>query len=310
MGRTAKGSDGLTDGVGELFTDSETFSKRRAGNLPPDTPALALAMSEKKPAQTDAKSRLIAEYLSRFQLVTKGGLYIDGFAAPQSREHPEAWTAKRVLEIQPARLRRFWLCDIDPSGVQALGELKALHDRNPRFRHVHVFEGDFNARVSDIIRSGRIKKNSGVFALLDQRTTECQWETVRKLAAFKGRTRIEQLYFVGVAWLHRVLMTRKKDERIAEIDRWWGNDTWHELTNLTQLEIATVTAERFQRELGYKYANAWPVFLKEQGKRIAFYLIHATDHDAAPRLMRRAYGEIYGDREGSPTDSQMSFFED
>ena len=78
-------------------------------------------------------------------------------------------------------------------------------------------DGDFNARCNDIIRSGRIKRRTAVFALLDQRTTECRWSTVQTLARDKGRTRIEQLYFLGISWLHRTLRVSKAPERIAEI---------------------------------------------------------------------------------------------
>lgn len=265
-------------------------------------------MAERAPAQTDAKSRLIAEYIKRFQLVTRGGLYIDGFSAPQSRSHEDAWTARRVLEIDPPRLRTFWLCDIDPDGIKQLRELKSIHHRHPRSRKVFVLEGDFNERVAEIITSGRIKRRSAVFALLDQRNTECHWETVRTLAIHQGRTRIEILYFLGIGWLLRSLTQSKTDNRIAEIDQWWGDRSWLKLTSLSQVEICQVVAQRFQKELGYKYANWWPIYLREDQKKKAFALIHATDHPEAPKLMRRAFLEIYGDKEGSPTDSQKSLF--
>ena len=49
----------------------------------------------------------IAEYITNFQRVTKGGLYIDGFAAPQSRDHEEAWSARREYQDGDQRPRRF-----------------------------------------------------------------------------------------------------------------------------------------------------------------------------------------------------------
>ena len=146
--------------------------------------------------------------------------------------------------------------------------------------------------------------------MLDQRNTECHWETVRKLAAYQGRTRIELLYFLGTGWLLRSLKTARKPERLAAIDEWWGSAGWRDLRDKTQIEIAQHVSKRFQNELGYKYANWWPIYLREAGKRKAFHLIHATDHDEAPKLMRRSFQQIYGDREGSPTDPQITMFDD
>ena len=95
MGRTAHGRNDVTE-QSEMFSDLAMGKKREA------TVALggrAGVTTLRPPDQTNAKSKLIANYISKFQRVTKGGLYIDGCAAPQSRDHEEAWTARRVLEI-------------------------------------------------------------------------------------------------------------------------------------------------------------------------------------------------------------------
>ena len=176
-------------------------------------------------------------------------------------------------------------------------------------RDFYVLEGDFNERVEHIIRSGRIKRRSAVFALLDQRNTECHWATVQRLAGHKGRTRIELLYFLGTGWLLRFLTQSRTPERLAQLDRWWGGPGWRGSKGRTQLEITVEVAARFQNELGYKFSSAWPIFLSEDGKKKAFVLIHATDHPEAPQLMRRAYQVIYGEREGTPTDAQRPLFE-
>lgn len=65
-------------------------------------------------------------------------------------------------------------------------------------------------------------------------------------------------------------------------------------------------ASRFQKELGYRFANWWPIYMTEEGHKKAFVLIHATDHPEAPKLMRRAFQSIYGAKSGSPTDPQIN----
>lgn len=260
------------------------------------------------PIQTASKSKLVAEYITNFQRVTKGGLYIDGFAAPQSRMHEDAWTARRVLEIEPKRLRTFWLCDVDTKGLAQLRSLKSKHHTKPKSRRVFVLEGDFNKTVQNILKSGRLTRRAAIFALLDQRTTECHWATVQALAARKGRTKIELLYFMGTSWLHRSLTQSSTPKRLAEIARWWGDETWKELVELKQHEIAGVMASRFSEELDYAHVNAYPVKQDIAGTKTSFYLIHASDHPEAPKLMTRAYLKIVGDISGSPADSQMDMF--
>ena len=113
------------------------------------------------------------------------------------------------------------------------------------------------------------------------------------------------LYFLGIGWLLRSLKISKSVERLDNIDRWWGSPGWRDITTMSQLMISKLMAERFQKELGYRFANIWPVYLSEDGKKIPFVLIHASDHPEAPLLMRRAYTAVYGQKSGSPTDAQL-----
>ena len=48
--------------------------------------------------------------------------------------------------------------------------------------------------------------------------------------------------------------------------------------------------DRFTKELGYTYVHRFPIFEHEgRGAPVMYYMIHATDHDAAPDFMSRAY---------------------
>lgn len=285
-------------GQAELFdpknlgTKGGELSFRLGGAKTPPTGIL------RPPDQTNAKSKLIAEYIRLFQQITRGGLYIDGFAAPQSRDHEEAWTARRVLEIEPKWIRAFWLCDIDPGGISQLRKLKELHHRSPRSRYVSVVEGDFNQLVTGILKTSKMRRKTAVFALLDQRTAECHWQTVQAIAARAGRTKIEMLYFLGTSWLHRSLTQSKTPERLAALDRWWGSSSWNELKNMSQVGIVERVGKRFSEELNYRYVKPYPILQLEDGNRVAFYLIHASDHPEAPKLMDRAFMKIVGDAPG------------
>ncbi|WP_342592280.1 three-Cys-motif partner protein TcmP [Oceaniglobus trochenteri] len=257
-----------------------------------------------------SKSKLIAGYLAKYQFVTKGGLYIDGFAAPQKRDDETAWTARRVLEINPPRIRRLWLCDNDPKGLLQLRRLKAAHHRKPAFRHVSIMEGDFNETVKTILMAGRMYKRTPVFALLDQRTAECHWSTVQLLARKAGVRKIELMYFLGTSWIHRSLTQSRTPARTTQLDKWWGGDTWRSLVELTQQDLALHVANRFIKELGYSYVKPYPILQRDGEKKVAFYLIHASDHPDAPKLMGRAYLDVVGDIARSPVDSQRNWLDD
>ena len=105
---------------------------------------------------TAHKARFIERYLYYFVLVTKHGTYIDGFAGPQQPDDPDMWTAKRVLESEPRRLRRFYLFDISPAKMARLQDLKQVQrppDRSKKEpkRTIHVTQGDFNSLVRELL---------------------------------------------------------------------------------------------------------------------------------------------------------------
>lgn len=248
----------------------------------------------KHPVWSDQKARLIEKYLYFFVLITRHGTYIDGFAGPQSPDHPETWSAKKVLESKPRFLRNFFLCELDGEKVDALQKL--VENQPPRGkkeskRTCKILHGDFNESVDEILSGNVITEKEATFALLDQRTFECHWKTVKKLSQHKkSGNKIELFYFLAVKWLHRSLAGIVTNEQKA--DDWWGGQDWKSLKQLSQVEIRDVMTKRIKDELGYRYAMPFPIYEKEDGEgSIMYYMIHASDHPEAPGLMWRAYDQ-------------------
>lgn len=246
------------------------------------------------PVWSDHKARLIERYLYYFVMITHHGTYIDGFSGPQAPDHPETWSAKRVIESRPRFLRNFFLGELDPAKVTALRELWASQpprEKKEAKRTCQILEGDFNARVDDVLSSGLINEKEAAFALLDQRTFECHWSTVKKLAAHKkAGNKIELFYFLAVKWLHRAFSGVEVNK--DRVDEWWGNSDWPSLKTMKQFEIAQLMTKRMKSELGYRFALPFPIYEHEDGAgSIMYYMIHATDHQQAPGLMWRAYGK-------------------
>ena len=136
-----------------------------------------------------------------------------------------------------------------------------------------------------------IREKEATFALLDQRTFECHWATVRALAMHKkGGNKVELFYFLPNKWLPRSLAGLKKNPDTAE--RWWGRDDWRNLGKLTTPQRADLFTERFKSEFGYASVKPWPISERRAGGgSVMYFMIHATDHPEAPVLMARAFAK-------------------
>jgi len=243
------------------------------------------------PVWTRNKARLVQRYLRYFVFITRHGTYIDGFTGPQDPEKPETWAAGLVFNSEPRWLRNFFLCELDERKLHFSLSLQELAANSPEHagRFVQVLPGDFNENVDEILASNVITHKEAAFCLLDQHTIECDWHTVIKLSKHKSENKIELFYFLGTGWLHRAFSGLKvaADERM---NRWWGRDDWRILQGSSARSITDTVVRRFRDELGYKYANAFPIYESEDGERRAMYqMIHASDHPEAPNLMARAY---------------------
>lgn len=247
------------------------------------------------PIWTENKARLIERYLYYFVLITKHGTYIDGFAGPQAPDKLEMWAAKLVLDSEPRWLRNFYLFESDEEQLNRLHELKNSQLPEPR-RQIEIIEGDFNKNVLILLASNVVKPTEATFCLLDQRTFECHWASLEALARYKppGYHKIELFYFFPSAWLDRAL-TAQKDLSVPTA--WWGRPDWRQLKEMKSLERAMFMAKRFRDELGYWSCRPWAVYERKTGGPIMYFMIHATDHPAAPLLMERAYRQAVQPKE-------------
>ena len=240
-----------------------------------------------RPVWTENKALLISRYLYFFVQITKHGTYIDGFAGPQNPDCLDSCAAKRVLESEPRWLRHFYFYDVDP---QKVGELLALKDAQPEVpgREIYVSPpGDFNVLVAELLDSRVIREREATFCLLDQRTFECKWSTIKALAKYKSSGhKIELFYFFAVKWFDRAWSSVGNRQILEE---WWGRTDYNRLGGLKNIARAQLLGSRIKDELGYASVKPWPIYKRYGGGETMYYMIHATDHPAAPMLMSRAY---------------------
>jgi three-Cys-motif partner protein len=238
---------------------------------------------------TKNKASLVARYLKYFVYITKHGTYVDLFAGRQSEQAENGWSAELVLGMQHPQIaiRRYYLFEQDQSKIGALEELAG---RYPQW-DVTVTAGDSNTEVQRLLPLGSIRDKEATFCLLDQRTMECHWDTCKHIAGLKtGGFKPEQFYFLAVWWLPRTIAAVTTEAGEAHCERWWGRSDWRDLKPMRAQERAELLADRFKKELGYRYASPWPIYARSRGQGgVMFHMIHATDHPEAPPLMERAY---------------------
>lgn len=154
-------------------------------------------------------------------------------------------------------------------------------------RDIHVYRGDFNLKVDKILENSNITEKEATFCLLDQRTFECQWQTVQKLASYKkSGHKIELFYFLANGWLERALAGQKD---LDVLERWWGQADWTQLRTMSREERRDALVLRMKKDLGYQSVKPWPIYERQSGGAIMYHMIHATDHPEAPTQMSRAY---------------------
>jgi three-Cys-motif partner protein len=275
-----------------MESDQFSFDEVKNWEVPPTLRGNLVEIGQlPAPIWTETKARLIQNYLRFFLYITKHGVYIDGFSGPQDKGNSESWAAKLVLELQPPWMKSFFLCELNKSSFTALGEMVASQPKISG-RRVILHNGNFNNWVDEILQSELITDKKATFALLDQRTTECQWGTVRKLSEKKkGDTKIELFYFFPTGWIHRTISASEDHQAL---DAWWGDKGWCALKDISQSDAAMKMADKI-RSLGYRDVKMWPICSKDGGAgRTMYHMIHATDHLEAPKLMYRAYKDLIG----------------
>jgi three-Cys-motif partner protein len=259
------------------------------------------------PYWTENKAKLIRRYLYQFLMVTRHGIYLDGFAGPQEEDGgAENWSAKLVLELTPRWLNRFILIEQNPEQVERIKQMLKALPKTPLGRKmpkIFVKEGDVNDVLPRYLADFPIASTKATFCLLDQRTFECHWATVRTVAKHKRHGhKIEIFYFLANSWLDRAFGTTKD---AAKIEAWWGRSDWQRVACMKGWDRATAFAERFEKELGYRSVIPYPIYKRKGGRAIMYFMIHATDHPDAADLMGRSYDSSVAPLE---TEEQIELF--
>jgi three-Cys-motif partner protein len=282
--------------------------------MPPSKPKeIEKKFKERNPIWTECKAKLIERYLFYFVQITFHGTYLDIFAGAQETKKPEMWAAKLVIESSPRWLKNFHLFELNAQKVKALQKMvdsqppPNKQKKEPK-RTVKIYPGDCNANIIKMLADNPIRDKEATFCLLDQRTFECDWDTIKAVATHKkGGNKIELFYFFPEGWINRSIAALKK-EKPEKMLKWWGRSDWNELIKLQGAARAEYVCKRFKTEFGYKHVYPFAIYeRKDLGGRVMYYMIHASDHPEAPVLMSRAYGKALDKKE---RPEQLDFLKD
>lgn len=237
---------------------------------------------------------MICEYIHLFLVITKNGVYLDLFAGPQSGSYDKNWSVKRVMELRSEgspSIRHYAVCDKKRSQIKLLRLLKEEHQQ--KSHAFKIYKGDANEKVASMLAEAQISAKTACFCLIDQRTLECHWETVKAIAEYKKEGyKIEIFYFLAQGWLDRSWKSTKKVKRLRN---WWGREDYEVFLNLKSVERAYAMCDRFCDELNYEYADPWAIYDKGSSGRTMYYMIHASDHYRAGKIMSDAYNSAIYD---------------
>lgn len=179
------------------------------------------------------------------------------------------------------------VCDQDPAQVERLRELGSRHGS---FR---VYAGDVNEQIHSMLSEAPIGPKTACSCLIDQRTFECHWAAVEAAARHKREGfKNELFYFLAQGWLDRAWSTSRPEKLRA----WWGNSDYRRFLERRSHDRANTLCRRFRDELGYEYSIPFAIQEKGEGSRTMYYIIHASDHPRAVRLMSEAYQAVGSDR--------------
>jgi len=223
--------------------------------------------------------------------------YIDLFAGPgQNRVRRTGAVVDGspliALHAGPPSFTGLHWSERKPSNSASLEAHRLEHlDRN-----IHLYPGDGNERIDEILRS--VPRRYPVFAFLDPYGAELHWQTLVKLAQHRpaGGRKIELFILFASPALTR-LMPRDPAKMIhqAILDRMMPSATgWRRVYeqrtrgSASASEIREALLEEYVqglRALGYRHVPP-PLLIRRPTGHPLYFLIFASDHPVGEKIMR------------------------
>lgn len=263
------------------------------------------------------KLEIFEMYLKMYRRVAGSGAFIDAFAgtgrgvARLGRGTQEV-DGSSLIAAKSGAFASLDLVEMSTANVAALKESVSTLGERQRSR-VRVHEGDSNLVIPSLLAVGELDPARPCFALLDQESTQLNWDTIEQLAGWKsyspppsgkGRPTSCKVELWILFNSHQVVNRLWPRDRVRypesfspdTLDRMMGGrSAWWDLWDGGSPSSALVHrfADRLRDDLGYVYAIPQIIKDPETGRR-QYHMIHATDHPSAISFMRWAKRECSG----------------
>lgn len=250
---------------------------------------------------TRNKLEILAGYLPAFNSASARSperLYIDLMAGePFNRDAATGeefdGSARLALDSDPP-FTHLAFCELPGKAETLRADLRTHHSD----RAFQVYPGDCNATIDRVLADLSDWKWAPTFVFADQHAAEIQWETLRKIAAFKtGATKAEIWLLTSPAETIRGVSGTNAGSFAKRVDALYGNDDWRrvqlarERNTLTPVgyrdEMVNLLRWQLERTLRYKATARIPMRIPN-GMPI-YDMVFATDHSVGEKIMTHLY---------------------
>ena len=256
------------------------------------------------------KLEVFEQYLKLYRRVAGNGAFIDAFAGTGHGVRIKHGEEKRcdgssLIAARSGSFSRIHLIETEKRHVKQLREALRSLTASQRSK-VQIHHGDCNQLVPILLRDGDIDRTRPCFVLLDQESTQLNWETVAALAAWKtysppatnsGRPKNCKVELWILFNSHQAMSRLWPHDysRYPEsfspdtLDRvFGGREAWWDLREQRR-PFSALTTRYAEQLLGLGYQYVHPQLIVDPAtERPQYYMIHATDHPSAVSFMRWA----------------------
>ncbi len=262
------------------------------------------------------KLEILDLYLKLYRRVAGGGTFVDAFAGTgegtsATNGESKLHDGSSLIAAKSGAFSNLHLIEQNQASFELLqSAIASLPDRLQS--NISLHQGDCNQVIPELLQLTRLDCSRPCFVLLDQDSTQLEWNTIEALAHWKsyeppptsnGRPRACKVELWILFNSHQAIYRLWPDDRsrypetlsASTLDRIFGRrGNWWDLWESDKPSGALV--ERYAdllRGLGYQYVIPQPIRDPDTG-RPQYHMFHATDHPSAISLMRWTKKKISG----------------
>jgi three-Cys-motif partner protein len=273
---------------------------------------------------TRNKLEILAGYLPAFNRASQASperVYLDLMAGEP--ENVDRYTGDRfdgspliAMKADP-RFTRLRFCELDSVATELEAALREQFRGDGRYRVVH---GDCNVTIDQTLVELAPFRRAPTFAFVDQQAAEVQWDTLKKVAAYRQNRRglkTEIWILMSPAMIVRGVKGTNAKAFIEKVTRMYGDDDWKRIQAARwrddispsdyRAEMVNLMRVRLQYDLGYRYSHRIPMRMPNAVD--VYDMVFATDHSAGDNIMRYLYNKAAQREEGMMRQAKIAKLE-